>query len=148
MTRTPKYIALVAILVTACAGDDKPEPLAVVPDISVNDHMMSVVTPATDTIWGIEDPQSDAEWQVIDTAAVDIIAAFEAMKLGGSGENDIAWAANEDWDAMMDEAIEAALLARAAVLNRDVDGVLAAGNVLYPPCENCHLKYHPRVAGQ
>jgi hypothetical protein len=38
------------------------------------DLMVSKVTPATDTFWGIDDPQTDADWQVfIDARNMDAI---------------------------------------------------------------------------
>ena len=42
------------------------------PTGSVNDVMMAVITPATNKIWGIEDPQTDEEWQVFIDAAAEI----------------------------------------------------------------------------
>lgn len=112
------------------------------PDVPVREYMETVITPATDTIWGIDDPRTDEEWRVVDDAAVAIIEAMTGMQEGGTGPNDVAW------DNYMDIVIAAAQMTRQAVANRNVDGVYAAGDVLYPPCEACHLKFHPEVAGQ
>jgi hypothetical protein len=144
-------ILVVAIMVASCSGEQETpaeKPSVAVPDVPIREHMETVIAPATDTIWGINDPQTDEEWQVVDDAAVAIIEAMTGMKEGGTGPNNVAWAANADWDNYMDIVIAAAQMTREAVADRNVDGVYAAGDVLYPPCEGCHLKFHPEVAGQ
>lgn len=129
---------LVAVLVLA--QDEE------TPTISVNDLMVTIVTPATNTLWGIEDPQTDAEWQVFIEAADAVIDAARIIKVGGTGPNDNEWAANAEWDAFADQLIQAGIDARAAAENRDVEAMYTAGEVLYPPCEDCHNQYHPGVA--
>lgn len=143
-------LVFVAFLAAGCAADEQSGAAAValIPEIPVREHMETVIAPATNTIWGIEDPQTDDDWQVIDDAAVAVIQAMTAMKEGGSGPNDVGWASNEDWDAYMDAVITAGQMTRKAVEQRDIDAVVEAGNILYPPCEACHLVYHPDVAGQ
>ncbi len=118
-----------------------------VPTMSVNDLMVTVVTPATDTLWGIEDPQTDEEWQVFIDAAMVVIDAGNTIKVGGTGPNDAEWAANPEWQAFADTLIGAGVDAKAAAENRDLEAMYTAGEVLYPPCEECHLKFHPGVAG-
>lgn len=133
-----------ALLLAACSGTQ----VRPVPDLPVMAQMVTVVTPASDTLWGVEDPQTDAEWLVLDEAAIAIIDLFEGVKEGGTGPNDVDWAAEPDWDAMSDEVIAAGVAARAAIAARDLDSLYAAGDILYPPCENCHLKYSPGVINQ
>lgn len=135
-------------MLTASCSEGNQETTKGVPVMSINDRMTTVVTPATETLWGIEDPQSDTEWQLIDDASVEVAEAYAAMQQGGSGKQDRLWAANADWDAMMNEVIGAAEMVRKAIADRNIDGVVDAGGVMYPPCENCHLKYHPGAAGQ
>ena len=38
--------------------------------------------------------------------------------------------------------------ARAAAENRDIEAMFTAGEVLYPPCEECHLQFNPGVTGE
>jgi cytochrome c556 len=110
--------------------------------------MVVTVTPATDTLWGIENPQSDEEWQVFIDAANAIIEAGRTMKLGGAGPRDNEWAADPAWQAFADQLIGAAEDARAAAENQDVEAMYTAGEVLYPPCEECHLQFNPGVTGE
>jgi len=114
-----------------------------VPTMSVNDLMLTVVTPATNTLWGIEDPQTDADWQVFIDAANLVIDAGETIKVGGTGTNDNEWASDPAWDAFADRLISAGVDARNAANNKDVEAMYTAGEVLYPPCEECHIQFHP-----
>ena len=134
---------------------------------SVVDIMLSVIAPATNTIWDAYELQTEAQWKRVDDAAVITIRAFEEIKTGGSGENDNRWAAEPEWDAYSDEVIRAAEMVREAVhaepewdaysdeviraaemvreavSNRDGELLLDASDTLYPPCEGCHEKFVP-----
>ena len=125
--------------VSNVSGD---EPAPVIPD-SVNDIMISVIAPATNTLWGIEDPQTDADWQVFIDAADTVIETATDIKDGGAGPNDQQWAESPDWQAFADRLIEAGTDARKAAEDKDVDAMYAAGDILYPPCEECHIQFHP-----
>ena len=117
------------------------------PTMSVNDLMVTVVAPATDTLWGIDDPQGDDEWQVYIDVAETVIEAGRTLKAGGTGPNDSDWATNDEWQAFADRLIEAGVIARTAAQNQDIEGMYRAGEDIYPPCEECHLKFHPGVQG-
>jgi cytochrome c556 len=127
----------------AGGADDVPEPT-----LSIMELMVTIVTPATDTLWGIDDPQSDAEWQVFIDAANTVIDAGRTIKVGGTGPNDNTWAADPEWQTLADRLIGAGEDARTAAENQDVEAMYTAGEVLYPPCEECHLQFNPGVAGE
>ncbi len=111
---------------------------------SVNNLMLTVITPATDTIWGIEDPQTDEEWQVFIDAAAQVIDAAQQIKNGGSGPNDSAWAEDPEWQQFADELIESGVEIQAAARARDPDTLTNVSNEkMYPPCEECHLQFLP-----
>ena len=141
-------IALAAtVLGVACTmGQDADD--VIEPTMSVNDLMLTIVTPATNTLWGIEDPQTDADWQVFIDAADATIDAARTIKVGGTGPNDNAWAEDPVWQAFADQLIAAGEAAPQAAVDQDIEAMYTAGEVLYPPCEECHLKFHPGVAGQ
>ena len=131
--------AAILFFVIACSSNEsKTEQL-----VSVYEVMQSIITPATDTIWGVEDPQSDEEWQQIEFAANTVIVAATQIKQGGSGPNDAQWASEIGWQQYADMVINAAIEARKAALSEDLDAVFEAGNILYPPCEECHKLCHP-----
>ena len=113
------------------------------PTMSINDLMVTVIAPATDTLWGIEDPQTDADWQIFIDAADVVIDAGKVLKVGGAGPDDGARASDPEWQAFADRLIAAGLDARHAAVNKDLDAMYSAGDVLYPPCEECHVRFHP-----
>jgi len=127
----------------ASGADEVPEPT-----MSIMELMVTVVTPATDTLWGIEDPQTDEDWQVFIDAADTVIDSGRTIKVGGTGPNDRTWAADPAWQALADRLIGAGEDARTAAENRDIDAMFTAGEVLYPPCEECHLQFNPGVTGE
>ena len=116
---------------------------------SVNDIMLTIITPATNTIWGIEDPQSDAEWQVFIDAAVQLVDASNRIKDGGNGPNDSAWAKDPDWQRFADILVESGREIQVAARERNLDALIEISNdKMYPPCEECHLMFHPGMQGQ
>jgi hypothetical protein len=130
--------------IIANAQDDA----ASAPAMSINDLMVNIITPATNTLWGIENPESDADWQVFIDAADVVIEASHAMKLGGTGPNDKEWAADSAWQAYADTLLGAGRDARQAAIDKNIDAMYLAGEVLYPPCEECHMQFHPGVREQ
>lgn len=130
--------------VVAFARDDE----AAMPAMSINDLMLTIITPATNTLWGIEDPQTAEDWKVFIDAADVVIEAGQSMKLGGTGPNDQEWAEESAWQSWSDAIIAAGRDARQAAVDRDIEAMYTAGEVLYPPCEECHNQFHPGVAGQ
>ena len=144
MTRFLIVLPTILFMAACSSGDDQADS-APVPTMSINDLMITVVTPATDTLWGIEDPQTDEEWQVFVDAAESVIDAAKIIKVGGTGPGDNEWAQNPEWQAFADQLIGAGEDARRAAQNRDVEAMYTAGEVLYPPCEECHIAFHPGV---
>ena len=134
-------IAIGLGFVAGCSWNTEPPQ----PEVTILELMTVTVTPASDTLWGVEDPQTNDEWQVLDGAAVEIIQAFEQAKLGGAGPNDSNWVSEPKWQAYADEEIIAGQAARDAIAARDLDALLAAGDLLYPPCEACHIDYNPSL---
>lgn len=116
---------------------------------SVNDIMVNIVTPVTNTIWGIEDPQTDEEWQVYIDAAEQLVNAAARIKAGGAGPNDAAWATEADWQRFADILIESGREIATAAANKDLDAVIEISNdQMYPPCEECHIQFHPGLQEQ
>jgi len=108
--------------------------------------MIVTITPATDILWGVDDPQTDEDWQVLDDAAVTVIEAFERTRNGGAGPNDNTWAADAKFQTYIDEDIAASNAARTAIAAKDLDALFEAGDALYSPCENCHIDFNPAVS--
>jgi hypothetical protein len=132
----------------ACSNASDPADPAAVAALSINALMTDVVTPASNMLWSVADPQTDAQWLVFKDAASQLIAAGEQIKRGGSGPNDATWAADPAWQTFADTLIGAANDARIAAEAKDLDALFNANDVLYPPCEECHIQFHPGVGAE
>ena len=113
--------------------------------VSVRDVMIAAITPATNTLWAAEDPQTDEAWKELEDAAIVVIATGTLIRAGGSGPDDSEWAADEAWQAYADTMIDAGAAALAAARDNDIDALFEATAVMYPPCEECHLQFHPEM---
>jgi hypothetical protein len=116
------------------------------PLVTIKDLMEKTITPATNTLWNaFEPPTSDEEWIALEEAAVTLLAAANVNALGGTGPMDAAWVEAPAWKAFNEVMISAGLDALTAIRARDHEALLAAGDVLYPPCEGCHTQFNPGV---
>ena len=128
------------------AAQDMPERDS--PAVSILDLMEKTITPASNTLWGAYDaPADETAWQQLEEAAVTMIVATEVNALGGTGPSDDEWASSPAWQAFNSVMLTASQDALDAIRTRNHDALLAAGDVLYPPCEGCHLQFNPGVAG-
>ncbi len=128
-----------ALITSACAT------LAEKPRITINELMIQTVTPATNILWGVEEPNSDAEWLALANAAKKVrLAAIETGQGGdlSDGKNP---SAEPEWQKLVDQMATSATLAQEAITKKDLDALIDAGNELYTSCEMCHQLYHPSV---
>lgn len=115
------------------------------PELTIKEVMNAIITPTTNTIWGAYQLESDAQWQEVQNAALTVIAAGNLLALGGSAGNEVAMAAEEDWQQYNAQMIAAAREVLEAVAEKDEEALSNAGNnSLYPPCESCHQQYQQR----
>ena len=147
MSRFILIAVLLALFATTTSESQDAESAAIMSG-TIMEMMVVTITPASDIIWGVEDPQTDEEWQVLDDAAVTLMETFEAMRKGGGGPNDDAWASEARFQVYIDQEMVALEQARAAIEARDLDGLFDAGGELYTPCEECHIDYNPAVSGE
>ncbi len=140
--KSVRFCAL--LLLTLCAGTIiAAEPDEILPG-SVNDIMVTIITQATNTIWSIEDPQSDEEWQVFVDAALQLVDASTRIKTGGKGPNDSGWAEDPQWQRFANVLIASGQEIQVAAREHNLDAVIEISNdKMYPPCEECHIMFHP-----
>ncbi len=115
--------------------------------LSINELMVQVITPATNTLWGADDPQTEAEWKILAEAAGKTHAAAIKTGQGGVLSDGNNPSGEPEWENLADQMVKAAVLAQKAIRAKDFDALLDAGNELYTPCEACHQIYHPGVKG-
>lgn len=82
MNRIILIAMLLALLATSTSKSQGAEPAAITSG-TIMEVMVVTITPATDILWGVDDPQTDEDWQVLDDAAVTVIEAFERTRNGG-----------------------------------------------------------------
>lgn len=115
------------------------------PQLTLKQIMNAMITPATNTIWGAYQLETEAQWQTIENAALTVIAAGNLMALGGSAPGESELAQQAQWRQFNEQMIAAAREVLVAVAARDEEALSAAGNnALYPPCESCHQQYQQR----
>jgi hypothetical protein len=118
------------------------------PLVTIKQVMEKTITPATNTLWGAPDQPSDEQWAALEEASITLLTAADVIGRGGAGPSDAAWAANPAWAAFNEVMTKAGLDALKAIQARDRDALAVAGDVLYPPCEGCHLQFNPAVVGE
>ena len=133
-----RFAGLIAILMSVSAG--LADELA--PELSVKEVMNSIVTPATNTIWGAYQLETESQWQEVSHAATAVIGAANLLMLGGTGEGEAEIAGEAEWQRYNQQLLAAALQVLVAVDKRDENALSQVGNdALYPPCESCHQAY-------
>jgi phage-related protein len=116
--------------------------------VTIREVMEKTITPATNTMWNVPERPTDEQWAGLEEASITLLVAAETIARGGAGQHDMEWAGNSVWAAFNEALIKAGLDALKAIRARDAEALTAAGDVLYPPCEGCHLQFNPGVAGE
>ena len=133
-----RFVGSIAILMSVSAGfaDE------LTPELSVKEIMNSIVTPATNTIWGAYQLETESQWQEVGHAATAVIGAANLLMLGGTGEGEAEIAGEAEWQRYNQQLLAAAQQVLLAVDRRDENALSQVGNdALYPPCESCHQAY-------
>lgn len=133
-----RFAGSIAMLMSVSAG--LADELA--PELSVKEVMNSIVTPATNTIWGAYQLETESQWQEVGHAATVVIGAANLLMLGGTGEGEAEIAGEAEWQRYNQQLLAAARQVLLAVDKRDENALSQVGNdALYPPCESCHQAY-------
>jgi cytochrome c556 len=141
--------AAIVLMAVGVAHSERPASAADAPPlVTIKQVMEKTMTPATNTLWGAAEQPTDDQWAALEEAAVTLLTAADFIGRGGAGPSDAEWASNPAWDAFNDVMTKAGLDALKAIQARDRDALAMAGDVLYPPCEGCHLQFNPAVVGE
>lgn len=152
MNRRHAFLGLALVIVGggfAVRGQAPATPLADGrPLVSIKELMEKTITPATNTLWNVPEKPTDEEWTALEEAAITLLVATNVTALGGTGPQDSEWVKQPAWRAFDQTMLSAGTMALAAIRARDTAALLSAGDVLYPPCEGCHLQFNPAVVGE
>ena len=142
MSKLKSLVVILLMMPAAVLSQEK----AVQHAVSIKQVMEAVITPATNTLWEIYQPETEEQWLQLEQAAITTIAAGTLTALGGSSELDMQSVKEPSYQVFNQMMVKAAKDALVAIEKRDVEAFLQAGDELYPPCEGCHLVYNPGVA--
>ncbi len=141
-----RVTAVAALLILVATGNGQAPTAAADerPLVTIKEAMEMTITPATNTLGGAP----GEEWLVLEQASITLLVAADVVGRGGAGPKDTEWARNPAYAAFNKVMANAGLDALKAARARDRDALAAAGDVLYPPCEGCHLQFNPGVTGE
>jgi len=140
-----KTIIISVILIGMVHGSGFAQSDQRTPLLTVKEIMTGIITPATTTIWGAYQLETEAQWQEVANAAFAVIGAADLLRAGGAGNGEVDFAAQEGWQLANQRMLTAAREVLQAVEQRDEESLSMVGNdALYPPCESCHQQYQNR----
>ncbi|MGQ9427293.1 hypothetical protein ACXYTJ_14355 [Gilvimarinus sp. F26214L] len=117
----------------------------VIPPVTVKEIMVGAIEPASNALWAIaleeNAPTTEDGWTAVEHEAIRLLAASSAISLGGSGEQDRAWAADPRWQQYSRDMAGITLNILEALRARNYDAALDAGNALIEPCGACHSDF-------
>jgi cytochrome c556 len=111
--------------------------------VTIKELMEKTITPATNRLWNVPEAPTDQDWAALEEAAITLLVAASVNAAGGTGPKDNEWVKQPAWKPFNEVMISAGQMALEAIRARKTDGLLAAGDVLYPPCEGCHMQFNP-----
>ena len=139
-------LALIALSLAPGAQQQASEPAGLAPVVSIMELMQHTITPATNQLWSAwQAPSTPAEWRLMEEAAITLLAASSLSATGGTGPMDNEWVREPAWQEFNTAMIAAGQAALEASRNQDAEALLAAGDLLLPPCEGCHQQFNPAV---
>lgn len=149
-----------AVALAACQQAEPPAPTTEAPDtamtqlpISTNATMVGLIDHSADFLWAVGNgdlPQNDKDWDLVRSAAYDMILGGQVMKVPGTGEFDAQWVAEESWQDWSDDltAIGREALPLAEARSTDQEAWLAIGDRLVDNCEGCHQAFKPELPSE
>lgn len=159
--RLVSTIAVSALLLTGC--EPQTQPVAeeeqsrassnLTLPVSTNAMMVGLIDNSADYIWAIGNgdlPQNENDWDLVRSAAYDMILGGTVTKIPGTGEFDAQWTAEENWQQMADELTQIGqdALPLAEARSTDVEAWRAIGDRLVDNCLECHEAFKPEIPSQ
>jgi hypothetical protein len=139
------FVAGIVLVVLAARSATRTP--AAAPVASVKQIMQGIVAPASSAIYnavsttvtekGTEEvfPKSERDWELVGSDAMALVEAANLLKVDGRALD------SRSWMRLSDEMNTAAMVTYRAAGKKDVEALLAAGEVLNNSCDNCHRNY-------
>jgi cytochrome c556 len=129
---------------TAAVAPPAPKPVS-----SINELLVMIVDRPGELLWDVEKaghaPRSAEAWYQLENHAVEVASAGTLIQLGGTGPNDMGWAAEPKWQASATAMITAAQHARLAAHAKDLPDLVKANGEIVDACEACHKVFKPNI---
>ena len=148
-------IAIIGLFLAACAEQEPEDTVAsdgaFNTSLSVAEVMLSVLEPASDTLWdnagwvesaaGYEElyPTTDEGWAFVRAQAAVVAESGNLLALPGRAEDSDAWMIYSEG------IVNAGLMAMRAAEERNEEDFFQAGAQLYSVCTACHQAYNPDI---
>ena len=102
---------------------------------TVRQLCQGMITTSSDALFNVgrEAPADDADWLAVQNNAIMLAESGNLLMIGSR--------ACDTEETMSQALVDAGVAALEAVEARDVDGVLAAGDLIVVACETCHVPY-------
>ena len=102
---------------------------------TVRQLCQGMITTSSDALFNVgrEAPADDADWLAVQNNAIMLAESGNLLMIGSR--------ARDTEETMSQALVDAGVAALEAVEARDVDGVLAAGDLIVVACETCHVPY-------
>lgn len=118
--------------------------------VSTNAAMVGLIDNSADYLWALGNgdmPRDEADWDLVRSAAYDMILGGQIIKVPGTGEGDIAWTQDEGWRSMSDNLTQIGQDALPLAENQSTDqnAWMEIGNRLVDNCEGCHAAFKPEI---
>jgi len=155
---TPSRLLVViaaSLFVTACSEPESEDSIASESafntSLSVSEVMLSVLEPASDTLWdnagwvesaaGYEElyPTTDEGWAFVRAQAAVVAESGNLLALPGRAVD------NDAWMIYSEGIVDAGLMAMKAADERNEEDFFQAGAQLYSVCTACHQAYNPDI---
>jgi len=122
-------------------------PVETTPVASIKQIMIGITNPAAYVVYeavgtkttskGIEEtaPQTDEDWQKVESAAAAVVESGNLLLTGNRAID------KGDWVKMTHEMMDKGRAAMKAAQTKDKDKIVEAGGDLNTTCDNCHERY-------
>lgn len=122
------------------------------PGVSINAVMVALVDHAGHNLWNVElpgrAPKTDADWDVVEEHAVQLVASGPAITMGGTGPTDAIWVKNPAWQSHAQKLSDAGLAALRAAQSKNLEALVAANGQLVESCVGCHKEFKPDLPSE
>lgn len=159
--KTALCIGTICLVLTSCDNaqvaedaQDSASPVGLTElPVSINATMVGLIDSSADYLWAVGNgdlPQDEADWDLVRSAAYDMILGGQIIKVPGTGEMDTIWTDDAGWREMADNltGIGQDALPLAESQSTDIEAWRAIGDRLVENCEGCHQAFKPEIPSE